>query len=161
MSTITATPVAASYLALVRRFPLRPIRSEKEYDAAGEVLDRLAVRDERTLDAGERDYLETLEMLIEAYDAKHFAGAAAKARTPLEWLRSLMAAADTTPAALQRVLGMSQPQVSLILNGKRGISKASIAKLAAHYHVDPSVFIASVSPSTGRRATRARARGRA
>ena len=122
------------------------------------MLDRLAVRDERNLDAGERDYLETL--LIEAYDAKHFA-AAEKSRTPLEWLKSLMAVAGTTPAGLQRVLGMSQPQVSLILNGKRGISKASIAKLAAHYDVDPSIFIAPASPPKRRKATRARARGRA
>lgn len=156
MSTITATPVATSYLALVRRFPLRPIRGEQEYEAASEVLDRLAVREERTLDAGERDYLETLEMLIEAYDAQQFTGGG-KARTPLQWLKSLMATAGTTPAALQRVLGMSQPQVSLILNGKRGISKASIVKLAAHYHVDPSIFIASVPATKRRKRARARA----
>ena len=64
----TTSAITASYLALVRRFPLRPIRNEKDYEAASEVLDRLAVRDEQTLDAGERDYLETLEMLVEAYD---------------------------------------------------------------------------------------------
>ena len=163
---MSMTAVPPSYMALVRRFPLRPIRGEKDYEAASAMLDRLAVRDEQTLDAGERDYLETLELLIEAYDGKRFMTrtAAATSRTPLEWLKALMAAAGTTPGDLQRVLGMSQPQVSLILSGKRGISKANIAKLAAHYHVDPSMFIAA-APATAasrrRKGTRVRARGRA
>ena len=145
MSTATAPPgLPASYLALLRAFPLRPIRSVKEYEAAAAVLDRLAVRDNDDLDAGERDYLGTLELLIEAYDDAHVR-IDAKARTPLEWLRALMKSSGTTAADLQKVLGLSQSAVSLMLHGKRGISKPSIAKLAAHFRVEPSVFVAATS----------------
>ena len=35
---------AATYLALIDLFPLRPLRSERDYDTAVTVLDRLAVR---------------------------------------------------------------------------------------------------------------------
>ena len=161
MSSIApaAPDIPASYLALVRRFPLRPIRSDADYRRASAVLDHLAVRDEESLDPGERDYLETLEMLIEAYDSKHVT-IGDEQRTPREWLKSLMAAAGTTPAELQRVLGISQPQVSLILSGKRGISKASIPRLAAHYHVDPSVFIETRPAARRLKPRRARAAAR-
>jgi antitoxin component HigA of HigAB toxin-antitoxin module len=62
---------APPYLALIAAFPLRPLRSERDYDAAVAVLDALAVRPEGSLDSGEQDYLDTLTMLVEAYDREH------------------------------------------------------------------------------------------
>ena len=38
-------------------------------------------------------------------------------------------------------LRASQPLVSLMLNGKRELSKASIRKLAAHFRLEPSYFL--------------------
>lgn len=61
----------AAYLALIERFPLRPLRSERDYDAAVAVLDSLAVRPEGSLESGEQDYFDTLTMLVEAYDQEH------------------------------------------------------------------------------------------
>ena len=43
-----------TYLALIRTFPLRPIRSEGELDEAMEILDTLVGKD--TLTAAEADY---------------------------------------------------------------------------------------------------------
>src|SRR5713226_6339791 len=57
------------YLALVRRFPLRPIRSESELDAATTIVNALAVRDD--LDLGEEDYLDVLGDLVERYEDKY------------------------------------------------------------------------------------------
>ena len=57
-----------AYLALIDLFPLRPLRGERDYDAAVTVLDTLAVRPEGSLEPGEQDYLDTLTMLVEAYD---------------------------------------------------------------------------------------------
>jgi HTH-type transcriptional regulator/antitoxin HigA len=62
---------APAYLALIDLFPLRPLHSERDYDAAVTVLDALVVRPEGSLDSGEQDYLDTLTMLVEAYDREH------------------------------------------------------------------------------------------
>src|SRR5712692_4753629 len=80
---------APAYLALIEIFPLRPLRSERDYDAAVTVLDTLAVRPEGSLDAGEQDYLDTLTMLVEAYDREHY-GIDTEQRDPLTMLKYLM-----------------------------------------------------------------------
>src|SRR5437879_2542869 len=64
--------LTAGYLAMIHSFPLRPLRSEREYDAALSVLNSLAVRPEGSLDPGEQDYFDTLTMLVEAYDQEHY-----------------------------------------------------------------------------------------
>lgn len=135
-----ATSIAPSYLALLKRFPLRPIRSESDYDAASAVLDRLVVRDENTLDEGETDYLEMLELLIEDYDERHFQPRPDK-RTPGQRLKELMHQTSMTPVDLRSLLEVSQPLVSLILSGKRELSKANIKRLAEHFRLDAGYFL--------------------
>ena len=58
-------------MELIRRFPLRAIRSEAEYDQAAAMIDKLAVVDEGTLTADEQDYLDALTLLISSYDDQH------------------------------------------------------------------------------------------
>ena len=70
-------PVHRSYKSLSDQFPLRPLRSGPEYDAATTVLHRLVLRED-SLDEGELDYLETLELLIEAYEDEHYAADASR-----------------------------------------------------------------------------------
>ena len=62
---------AATYLALIEHFPLRPLRSERDYDVAAAVLDRLAVRPEGSLERGEQDYFDTLVLLVEDYESRN------------------------------------------------------------------------------------------
>src|SRR5712691_8903244 len=57
-----------TYLALIRTFPLRPLRSEAELDEAMEILDALV--DKETLTAAEDDYLAVLSYLVEQYEAE-------------------------------------------------------------------------------------------
>src|SRR5487761_1630180 len=59
-----------AYLELIQRFPLRPIRSEKELDRAIEIIDALIDREE--LDEGEKDYLDVLGDLTERYEAEFY-----------------------------------------------------------------------------------------
>ena len=68
--TLAATEFmpSASYFRLIRIFPLRPIRSEREYTEARKVMEGLAVRGEEDLDTGERDYLDGLDAFISSYD---------------------------------------------------------------------------------------------
>jgi HTH-type transcriptional regulator/antitoxin HigA len=136
------TRAAADYLRLVAELPLRPIRSAGEYDAAVAMLDRLAVREEMT--RGERDYLDALTLFVEAYDeAQDEAGDVASDVTPVEMLKALMEHRGMTAKELGALLG-SKAAASEILNGKRGISKRQIAKLAAHFRVDAGVFLERV-----------------
>src|SRR5438552_18079598 len=128
-----------AYLALIDQFPLRPLRSERDYDAAVTVLDTLAVRPEGSLDPGEQDYLDTLTMLVEAYDREHY-GINTEQRDPLTMLKYLMQESEMTQAELGRLLG-NRALASLILNGHRHLSKSHIRKLADHFKVSPALFL--------------------
>lgn len=142
-TTVKAPPrkrgrVDDGYLALIRRFPLRPIRTAADYRAAVAMLDTLVLRDD--LNAAEEDYLNVLTSLVEYYDRNHV-DAVPSRRTPAERLRSVMESAGTTPAELQQVLGLAQSSVSMILSGKRGLSKPVIRKLADRFRLDPAYFL--------------------
>jgi HTH-type transcriptional regulator/antitoxin HigA len=131
--------LARAYLELIGRFPLRPLRSERDYDAAIAILDTLAVRPEGSLSPGEQDYFDTLTMLVEAYDAQHYR-IVPERREPLETLRYLMQESGMTQADLARLLG-SRSAASLILGGHRRLSKSHIQKLAEHFRVSPALFL--------------------
>ena len=130
---------APAYLALISVFPLRPLRSERDYDAAVAVLDSLAVRPEGSLDAGEQDYLDTLTMLVDAYDRDHD-DLGAENLDPLSMLKYLMRESGMTQAELGRLLG-NRSLASLILHGHRQLSKSHIRKLADHFKVSPGLFL--------------------
>jgi HTH-type transcriptional regulator / antitoxin HigA len=130
---------APAYLALIDLFPLRPLRSQRDYDAAVVVLDTLAVRPEGSLEPGEQDYLDTLTMLVEAYDREHYDGDT-EPRDPLAMLKYLMQESGMTQADLGRLLG-NRALASLILNGRRQLSKRHIRTLAGHFKVSPGLFL--------------------
>ena len=130
---------APAYLALIDVFPLRPLRTGRDYDAAAAVLDALAVRPEGSLGAGEQDYFDTLTMLVEAYDREHYA-VDTQHRDPLTMLKYLMQESGITQTDLGRMLG-NRALASLILNGHRQMSKSHIRKLADHFKVSPSLFL--------------------
>ena len=128
---------AEDYLRLVRRFPLRPLRNTKEYDIAASILDELVLRD--NLSKGESDYLDALSTFVEAYDEKHFPIETEHLK-PLDMLRFLMNQNDMTSADLGKLLG-SRSAASMILSGKRAMSKTHIRKLATRFKLDASVFL--------------------
>jgi antitoxin component HigA of HigAB toxin-antitoxin module len=129
---------ADSYLALILQHPLRAIRTRKDYDAASRMIDRLAVRDD--LDDGEQQYLDAIEVLIEAYEKKVMP-VKLDGRTPLERLKAVLRTSRTTPVQLRSILGASQSMVSMILGGQRALSKKAIARLAGHFSLDPGYFL--------------------
>jgi len=57
------------YLELINRFPLRPIRSERENELAAEICNQLLDRFD-ALSVQEKDYLEVLSTLVEEFEAK-------------------------------------------------------------------------------------------
>jgi HTH-type transcriptional regulator/antitoxin HigA len=128
-----------AYFDLVRRFPLRPLRSEKEYDRAVAVLFELSEKGETSkLSRGERDYIDGLTRFIEDWDLKQ-GHLDTSSLTPLGMLEFLMDQHDMSTSDLGRVIG-SQSAASLVRNGKRELSKAHLRALAAHFHVEPGLF---------------------
>ena len=59
---------------------------------------------------------------------------------PLAMLKYLMAENGMRPADLGRVLG-NRGLASLILHGRRRLSKTHIRKLAEHFKVSPGLFL--------------------
>lgn len=135
----TTGTIRDDYLELIRAFPLRPIRGDREYAAAAAVLDGLAVRPEGTLTTGERDYFETLTLLVADYDEQRVQLKTAQL-TPVEVLKYLMNESGMKSADIGRLLG-NRALASLILNGRRQLSKTHIRILADYFKVEPSLFL--------------------
>lgn len=136
---LRARPMGDKYLTLVRKFPLRPIRDDAEYDAAIVVLNRLVVRPEESLSAGERDYVDTLTLLIQAYDDVHHQIETSNLNG-VEMLKYLMDQTGMRRIDLGRLLG-NAALATFILNGQRELSKTHIRTLAKHFKVDASLFL--------------------
>jgi HTH-type transcriptional regulator / antitoxin HigA len=127
------------YLDLVRRFPLRAIRSERDHAAAGRILNRLLGRRQPPLSHGECQYLDALIELTRAYESQADRFRLEKMQ-PIEIVRYLMEQNDMNAADIGKVLG-NKTAASLVLSGKRELSKAHIRKLAARFKVEPGLFL--------------------
>lgn len=138
MSTATSAKPDRRYLNLVHKFPLRPIRSKRDLNRAMKIAGHLATYDEGALPRGEQDYLDTLTVLIEDYQRRH--SLALPEVSPLAMLEHLMEQHDMNITELGRVIG-SQSNASLILSGKRPISKRVMRLLSQHFGVAPGVFL--------------------
>lgn len=134
-STTRKAPVRDSYLELVRRHPLKTIKTDANHERAVAIASELVGRD---LDAGSGDYLDALLVLINRYEDEHHT--IEENLTPQEALRALMELNGLTQADIGRVIG-SESAVSMFLKGGRDLSKAQIKKLASRFKLDALVFM--------------------
>ncbi len=132
------TAIHPDYLKLIRRFPLRPIRNKKDYDAAVQLMDELAVRDEDSLSPGQADYLDTISVLVEKYDDEQHPIPNA---TPLAMLKHLMAESGATQGEIARLLEVGSSAMSMILSGSREITANHARVLGRRFAVDPGLFV--------------------
>jgi HTH-type transcriptional regulator/antitoxin HigA len=135
-SKIISRGVGDRYLELIRRFPLRPIRTDEELRAAVAVIDSLIDRED--LDPGEDDYLDVLGILVEAYEDEHHP---LPAVSDAEMLRYLIEAKRVTQAKVSAETEIAESTISQILAGKRGLNRNHIAALARFFKVSPAIFI--------------------
>jgi HTH-type transcriptional regulator/antitoxin HigA len=133
--------LADDYLELIHRFPLRPIRNAVEYDQAIEILKDLVGRaDHPGLTPGESDYADVLGNLIGEYDRRYSSILHHKS-SPLEILKYLVEESGMNTTSLGELFGSGPGQASLILNGKRELSKANIRILADRFKVSAALFL--------------------
>ncbi len=114
-----------------------PIRNEKDYDLAIQVIEKLVLRDD--LSETEQAQSDILTTLVEAYDKEHHSIDLSRV-TPIDLLRSLMEDHAMNASDLGRLLG-NRSLGSLILNGRRQLSKAHIKKLSEHFGLSPAAFL--------------------
>ena len=133
------TTARGTYLRLVESFPLRPLRDRREYDRAVDLMNGLAVRDEDTLSAGEQDYLDALTLFVEEYDSRHHR-VDTSAVTGRVLLRELLNGSGMSTSDLGRLIG-SQSMASMILTGRRAISRNVAKLLGRRFALDWRVFI--------------------
>ena len=137
MKTLSSAKPRDAYLELIRRFPLRPIRNDAEADQAAKILDRYFPRGD--LDAGTADYIHALATLLADYQDRRHPVETAQI-TPLSLLRHLMEQHAMSTADLGRLLGNSG-LASMILHGKRAISKTNAKILAQQFGLEPGAFL--------------------
>lgn len=132
MSTLT---VSAEYTALLRKFPPKVIRSEKENEAYTEILHGLDRRS-KTLTPAEKELAELLTLLVVDFEEKSYSLPRAK---PLEVLNFLIDQHNLKQKDLVDVFG-TPSIVSEVLSGKRELNKDHIKRLSERFHVSPELF---------------------
>jgi HTH-type transcriptional regulator / antitoxin HigA len=119
------------------RLNVWPLRTRADYERMTAVMDELVLIENPTpAQAARRDIMFTL---MEAYEAEHYR-IETSGVTPIDVLKMLMEDRGMNSSDLGRLLG-NRALGSLILNGKRELSKAHIKKLAEDFSVSPAVFI--------------------
>ncbi|HEY9679770.1 MAG TPA: helix-turn-helix domain-containing protein [Drouetiella sp.] len=126
------------YLVCIKRFPLRPIRTDEENELAAVICDELLDRID-SLSHQERDYLEVLSKLVEDYESRWQEEKQVK---PRQLLAFLMEQNNLTQTDLITEFGSSS-RVSEYVNGKRDLSLMQIVKLSKRFNLSPNAFIAS------------------
>jgi antitoxin component HigA of HigAB toxin-antitoxin module len=102
---------------------------------ATEVVDAMAGHD---LAPDQEDYLDVLSDLVQKYEDAH-SPVRRRSSTPLERLQYLAEQAGMTASDLGRLLG-NRGLGSLILRGRRQLSKTHIRILAEHFRLDAGYF---------------------
>jgi len=126
-----------TYADLVVKVLPTAIQSENEYKIMLANIDELMSKGENKISPEEERLLETLAILVEAYEDKHYPMPEV---APNEILKYLMEERGLKQSDLLHVFG-SSGIASEVVGGKRSISKAQAKKLAEFFKVSVELFI--------------------
>jgi HTH-type transcriptional regulator / antitoxin HigA len=127
-----------SLAELVRLMPPLAIRDDVGHENTLEMIDRLMRIDRLTRDQG--DYMETLVELVEAYEARHHAIDTSDL-TGRQMLQFVLDQAGHSASDLARMLDMHPTMGSKLLKGERRLTWDHAKVLAAHFKLEPAVFM--------------------
>ena len=127
--------VPDSYLALVKRHPLRSIRDKTDLDKAQAVIDEL-LREE--LDDGKQAYLDALSDLVIVYEQEHHPVAPLP---PHELLAQMLQERGMSQAELARTVGLAKATVSDLATGKRRFTVKQMHAVASVFGLPGTVFL--------------------
>jgi len=131
MSTTLANPTE-----MIRKGAPRLIHTDEQL---AEYTDALFQLTSRPTKSDDDEAIELLTLLIERYESERYPVPDA---APADVLRFLLDRNGLTQRDIAEELG-SETTVSLILSGKRQLTRDHIARLSERFHVSPSVFFAA------------------
>ncbi len=131
MSTTLANPTK-----MMQKGAPRLIRSDDQLAEYTDALFQLTAKADPTSD--DEEAIDLLTMLIERYESERYPVPNA---SPADVLRFLLDQNGLTQRDIAEELG-SETTVSLVLSGKRPLTRDHIARLSMRFHVSPSVFFA-------------------
>jgi HTH-type transcriptional regulator/antitoxin HigA len=134
-ATLTIDP--KKYARLANRIVVKAIETEEEYDHMVAAVKRLMDKGDDHLSPEEAALLETMAILIQAYDDLRYP---LPPVAPNVMLAYLMETSGRTAKDLLPVFG-TRGRVSEVLNGRRSISKEQARKLASLFRVKVDLFI--------------------
>ena len=133
----TSTLDRKKYSRLANRIVIKAIDSEDEYDRMVAAVGVLMDKGEEHLSAEEGALLETMGILIQAYDDRNHSLDPVPGN---QMLAFLAASSGKSTKDLLPVFG-TRGRVSEVLNGKRSISKEQAKKLAVLFRVAAGLFL--------------------
>src|SRR5271170_3660747 len=113
---------------------IRPIRTDADYRAALEEVERIWDAEPGTRDG---DVVEVLSTLIEAYEGRHYP---IPAPDPIAAILFMMEQKGLTRRELEPAIG-SRGRVSEILNRKRLLTLSMVRSLSALLHIPTDVLV--------------------
>lgn len=137
MTMVAPAVYSNRYRQLIRLFPLRPLRTKADAQAATRILNRL-FRD-RYKDEGEAAYVYVLAGLLEDYERRH--DPTPDTASGLDMLRYLIEEHSIKQADLVDLLEIGQSAVSMILGGHRPITADHARRLGKRFKIDPGAFL--------------------
>ncbi|NOX91476.1 MAG: helix-turn-helix domain-containing protein [Gammaproteobacteria bacterium] len=120
------------------------IKTEQDYQDALETIEHLFSKAKDTADDPLNDLIALVSKSIEKYEATQeaiiaFDEEANNTNQEISVLRVLMSQHHLTLADFKDEIG-SKSLVSMILNGKRNLTKEHIAKISKRFNLDPASF---------------------
>lgn len=135
--SVTSVLDRKKYTRLANRIVIKAIETEQEHDRMIAAVEHLMNKGEEHLSPEESALLETMAILVQAYDDRHHPLSPLK---PNEMLSYLMETSGKSGADLLPVFG-TRGRLSEILSGKRSISKEQARKLSVLFKVSLDLFI--------------------
>ena len=133
-------PDKATFLALNEKFPLASIHTETQSEAAVEMVRYLEKQFlARKMPRAVREYLDTLLVLIEEYQQKHFR--LPERVSPPAFLKALLEMEGLQQSDLVPGCFSQKSLVSEFLAGKRPATWAQAKALGKRFNVDPVLFM--------------------
>jgi HTH-type transcriptional regulator/antitoxin HigA len=137
-----------TYRDLLGTFEPRPIRSEREAETIGRLIDTLT--DLSQLSEGQREFVGLLGQLLYDWESEYEEPIEV---SPGEVVHSLLEDNGLRQVDLVGPVFPSAPAVSDFLAGRRPLSYERVDKLAAFFHVSPALFYPArgrITPQGGR-----------
>lgn len=123
------------YLALLEKFPPRPISSEEQLEATQEVIDSLISRPQLTQE--EEDYLNVLGSLVREYEELYHSLPTIHG---VKLIEALLAELNLDTEDLIGVF-KSKDRAAYVLNNEEDLTVREVKNLAEFFRVSPAAFL--------------------